>query len=161
MSQLDLLQKRIHQEIPLSRALGIRLESWDGRTFVLSAPLAPNRNHQHTGFGGSVYSVAVTAAWGLTELALADLGLSGAVVIQHGDIDYRLPVDGDFYAVCRLPQGEVSERFRKSLARYGKGRLELVAEVFCGRPTRNPTGDACAVLSGRLVVQDARSKLSF
>ena len=62
MSQLSLFQKRIHDEIPLSRALGIQLHSWDGRSLLLSAPLEPNRNHQGTGFGGSIYCAAVTAA---------------------------------------------------------------------------------------------------
>ena len=97
MSQLSLFQKRIQDEIPLSRALGIQLHSWDGHSLLLSAPLEPNKNHQGTGFGGSVYSAAVTAAWGLTELALWDLGLKGNVVVQSGNIDYLEPVSSDFY----------------------------------------------------------------
>ncbi|MCP4115123.1 MAG: thioesterase, partial [Desulfobacteraceae bacterium] len=32
MSQLSLFQKRIQDEIPLSRALGIQLHSWDGHS---------------------------------------------------------------------------------------------------------------------------------
>ena len=157
MSQLMLLQKRIHEEIPLSRALGIKLQSWDGRTLVLSAPLAPNLNHQGTGFGGSIYAAAVTAAWGLTELALSDLGLTGNVVVQTGSIDYLEPVSMDFFVVCRLPGGEIPERFRRSLARHGKGRLDLTAEVFCGTPSEQPGGDPVAVFEGRFVVQDVRS----
>ncbi len=46
---------------------------WDGTALLLSAPLAPNSNHQGTGFGGSLYGVGVTAAWSVAELALADL----------------------------------------------------------------------------------------
>ncbi|NWN90759.1 thioesterase [Marinobacter adhaerens] len=161
MSQLAAFQKRIHEEIPLSRALGIELHSWDGSSLVLSAPLAPNTNHQGTGFGGSVYSVAVTAAWGLTELALADLGLKGSVVVQTGSIDYLDPVTSDFYAICRLPGEEIPERFSKSLARHGKGRLDLIAEVFCGAPDSSPQADPVAVFQGRFVVQNARSKPSL
>lgn len=157
MSQLMLLQKRIREEIPLSRALGIELQSWDGRTLVLSAPLAPNLNHQGTGFGGSIYAAAVTAAWGLTELALTELGLTGNVVVQSGSIDYLEPVIMDFFVVCRLPGGEIPERFRRSLARHGKGRLDLTAEVFCGTPGAELTGDPVAVFEGRFVVQDVRS----
>ncbi|AOY87949.1 thioesterase [Marinobacter salinus] len=161
MPQLALFQKRINEEIPLSQALGIRLRSWDGRALLLSAPLAPNRNHQGTGFGGSVYSAAVTAAWAVTELALADLGLRGAVVVQSGNIDYLEPVDRDFYVICRLPGGEIPDRFRKSLARHGKGRLDLTAEVFCGEPTTEPVAEPVAVFEGRFVVQDARSRVNL
>ncbi|MCS5563195.1 MAG: thioesterase domain-containing protein [Oleiphilaceae bacterium] len=160
MSKLALFQDRINEEIPLSQALGIRLLSWDGHALLLSAPLAQNRNHQGTGFGGSVYSAAVTAAWGLAELALSDLGLRGAVVVQSGNIDYVAPVDQDFYVICRLPGGEIPAKFRKSLARHGKGRLDLTAEVFCGEPTPEPLGRPVAVFQGRFVVKDVHSKVT-
>ncbi|WP_336368149.1 thioesterase domain-containing protein [Marinobacter sp. C2H3] len=161
MTQLALFEKRIHEDIPLTRALGVRLNHWDGRVLVVSAPLAPNQNHQGTGFGGSVYSVAVTAAWGLTELALADLGLKGSVVVQNGTIDYREPVTTDFYALCRLPGDEIPERFRKSLARHGKGRLDLNVTVYLGEPTPEPTADPVALFHGRFVVRDVHSRLSL
>lgn len=160
MAQLSVFQKRIHAEIPLTRALGIELHSWDGSALLISAPLEPNSNHQGTGFGGSVYSVAVTAAWGLMELALADLGLKGSVVVQTGSIDYLEPVATDFYAICRLPGGEIPERFRKALVRHGKARLDLTTEVFCGTPNSSPQGDPVAVFQGRFVVQDARSTIA-
>jgi thioesterase domain-containing protein len=67
MTQLGRFQKRINEIIPLSEALGVRLESFDGHALLVSAPLQPNHNHQGTGFGGSVYSVAVVSAWGLVE----------------------------------------------------------------------------------------------
>lgn len=157
MTQLAVFQKRISEEIPITRALGIQLLSWDGHKLLLKAPLEPNRNHQGTGFGGSVYSVAVAAAWGTTELALADLGLKGTVLAQSGCIEYLEPVESDFYAICSLPDGETPERFRKSLARHGKGRLNLTARVFCGEPLLEPSGDPVAVFEGRFVVQDAYS----
>ena len=160
MTQLSAFQNRIHAEIPLSRNLGIELHSWDGSALLISAPLEPNTNHQGTGFGGSVYSVAVTAAWGLVELALADLGLKGDVVVQTGSIDYLEPVSTDFYAICRLPGGEVPERFRKGLARHGKARLDLTTEVFCGAPNNSPKADPVAVFQGRFVVQNARSTIA-
>lgn len=160
MTQLGRFQKRIHDMIPLSEALGVRLESYDGHALLISAPLKPNHNHQGTGFGGSVYSVAVISAWGLVELVLSDLGLAGNVVIQVGEIEHLEPVDGDFYALCRLPGGEVPDRFRKSLARHGKGRIALIAEVYCGVPSLTPANEPAAIFQGRFVVQDIRTKLS-
>lgn len=160
MPQLARLQKRIHEMIPLSEALGVRLESYDGSGLLVSAPLQPNHNHKGTGFGGSVYSVAVVSAWGLVELVLADLGLQGNVVIQVGEIEHLEPVTSDFYALCLLPGGEIPDRFRKSLARHGKARLSLIAEVYCGEPSMMPSREPAAVFQGRFVVQDIHSKLS-
>jgi thioesterase domain-containing protein len=97
----------------------------------------------------------------LTELALGDLGLKGNVVVQNANIDYIEPVNSDFYVICRLPGEEMPERFRKSLARHGKGRLDLTAEVFCGKPTTMPEVEPVAVFQGRFVVQDVKSRVAF
>ncbi|AZT83676.1 thioesterase [Marinobacter sp. NP-4(2019)] len=158
MTQLGRFQKRIHESIPLTRALGLEVISYDGHALLVSAPLEPNHNHQGTGFGGSVYSVAVTAAWGLVELAIADMGLRGNVMVQSGSMDYLMPVEEDFYALCRLPGGEIPDRFRKSLARHGKARIALHADVYCGEPTTDPKGAPVATFQGRFVVQDAASR---
>jgi len=90
---------------------------------------------------------------------LSDLGLVGNVVIQVGEIEHLEPVNTQFFALCRLPGGEVPDRFRKSLARHGKGRLSLIAEVYCGEPTLEPQAEPAAVFQGRFVVQDISSRL--
>lgn len=159
MSRLVQFQKRINQQIPLTKALGLRLLEWNGSALLLSAPLAPNRNHQGTGFGGSLYCMGVTAAWSVAELALGDLQLEGTVVVQNGSIDYKLPVDGDFFSVCRLPDGEMPDHFGKSLARHGRARLELAAEVFCGSPVLEPRWEPAAIFQGRFVITDVRSRI--
>lgn len=157
MTQLARFQDRINEAIPLSRALDARLEAYDGQQLLVSAPLEPNRNHQGTGFGGSVYSIAVIAAWGLMELLLADSGLTGSVVIQSGDMDYIEPVRQDFFALSHLPSGDEMTRFRKSLARYGKGRLMIPSRVYCGTPSIDPSSQPVAAFQGRFVVQGAHT----
>lgn len=149
-------QQRINDTIPLTKALGVRADHYDGETLVVSAPLEPNHNHQGTGFGGSLYSVAVVAAWGCVELKLADFGLVGNVVVQSGEMSYAGPVAGDFQAVGQLPSEHDLARLQKSLLRHGKGRLTVTAEVFATSPSGEPEGEALATFEGRFVVQDAR-----
>ena len=157
MSRLDDFEQRIHRVIPLTHAMGTRLYHYDGRQLVVTAPLEPNRNHQGTGFGGSVYSVAVLAAWGLLELAVDDAGIAGTVVIQSGAMDYGQPVDGNFFATCQLPEAEEWERFLTMLRRRGRGRLSLKSALFTGAPVLAPGQPAAAFFEGRFVVvrQDA------
>ncbi|SDX45326.1 YiiD C-terminal domain-containing protein [Marinobacter mobilis] len=149
-------QNRINDTIPLTRALGVRAEHYDGQRLVVSAPLEPNHNHQGTGFGGSLYSVAVVAAWGSVELKLADFGLVGNVVVQSGGMTYSGPVAGDFKAVGQLPPEHELARLQKSLQRHGKGRLMVTAEVYATAQDGTPEGNALATFEGRFVVQDAR-----
>jgi hypothetical protein len=51
---LEALTAYLHERIPLTRALSAAAEAWDGRTLRMGAPLAPNRNHLGTAFGGSL-----------------------------------------------------------------------------------------------------------
>lgn len=161
MTQLARFQKRINEVIPLTRGLAVQLDAYNGWQLLVSAPLESNKNHQGTAFGGSLYAVAVVSAWGLMELLLEDAGLTGSIVIQSGKMDYLGPIDDDFYALCSLPDEEVMRRFHKSLARYGKGRLNLSAHAYRGRATLTPENAPLATFQGRFVVQNARTKASM
>lgn len=153
MDRLKEFQQRIHRVIPLTSAMDAELLHYDGQSLMVRAPLAPNSNHQGTGFGGAVYSVSVLAAWGLIELAVEDAGVNGSVVIQSGGIDYGRPVDSDFFAVCRLPEPPEWERFLTMLDRRGRGRLTLRSGLYCGKPDVATEQPAAAFFEGRFVVQ--------
>lgn len=157
MTQLARFKKRINEVIPLTRSLAVDLVAYDGRQLLVSAPLEPNHNHQGTAFGGSLYSVAVVSAWGLLELQLVDAGLTGNILIQSGEMDYLEPVDGDFYALCALTDEDLMRRFHKSLARHGKGRLNLTAQIFRGEASLTPDTKPLAAFRGRFVVQEVRT----
>ncbi|GGY66246.1 thioesterase domain-containing protein [Marinobacter zhanjiangensis] len=153
MSRLDDFQQRIHDVIPLTHAMGTELLHYDGRQLLVGAPLAPNSNHQGTGFGGAVYSVAVLAAWVLIELAVEDAAVDGTVVIQSGSMDYGQPVDSDFFAICQLPEPAEWERFLTMLKRRGRARVALKSGLYCGTPGLEPEGPAAAFFEGRFVVR--------
>jgi thioesterase domain-containing protein len=129
------LQAALSREIPLSRAIGITVASWDGRTVRLAAPLAPNVNHQDTAFGGSLSAAATLAGWSALWLLLDAHDLQHRVVIQDAFIEYRHPVTADFTVECALPEAPVVERFLATLRERGRARLELVATV------RSPDGE--------------------
>ena len=128
------LEHTLHAEIPLSRAMGIRVVAYDGSKLQLSAPLAPNTNHKSTAFGGSLYSLAVLCGWGLLHLKLREAGLHKHIVIQESSIRYLLPVEGEMMAECRLDKAAFA-RFLHTLEKHGKGRLALdVGIMQDGRP---------------------------
>lgn len=157
MTQLARFKKRINEVIPLTTSLAVELVAYDGRQLLVGAPLEPNHNHQNTAFGGSLYSVAVVSAWGLVELLLADSGLTGNILIQSGEMEYLGPVEGDFYALCSLTDEDLMRRFHKSLARHGKGRLNLTAQIFLGKASLTPDSKPLASFRGRFVVQEVRT----
>ena len=124
-----LLEKRIHTDIPLARHIGVRVSHFDGQSLVLSAPLAANSNHKGTAFGGSLFSLAVLAGWGLLTLKLAERGVEGELVIQDSKVSYLLPVTGDIVARATLPEARELNRFLTAVERYRKGRIRLSVSI--------------------------------
>ncbi|NIQ97202.1 MAG: thioesterase, partial [Desulfuromonadales bacterium] len=103
--------------------MGIKVASWDGEVLVLDAPLANNINHQESAFGGSLFSLAALAGWGILQLKLSAEDLDCNTVIAGGDVDYSLPVLEALRCECRLP--ETWPAVVDALRKKGKARLEL------------------------------------
>lgn len=123
------LESTLHGEIPISRAMGVTVVSWDGRALVLHAPLRENLNHKRTAFGGSLSAVAMLAGWGWLWLFLRERELAAKVVIKENTVAYLRPVASDFEAVCRRPEATALERFLAMLARRGMAQIGLACEI--------------------------------
>lgn len=144
MNPAAALQRTLHDEIPLSLAMGIRVADYDGTSLKLTAPLAPNINHKSTAFGGSLYSLAVLCGWGMVHLKLAEAALHKHIVIQDADIRYLLPVAQDIQAECSLNEITLNE-FLRTLKKHDRARLAL--DVFIKHQ-----GQTAVEFSGRYVV---------
>ncbi|MGA8864964.1 MAG: thioesterase domain-containing protein [Gallionella sp.] len=144
MSRTAALELILHTEIPISKAMGVRVRGYDGSSLGLSAPLAPNTNHKSTAFGGSLYSLAVLCGWGLLHLKLAEAKLHKHIVIQESSIRYLHPVEQALHAECRLDNAAF-KRMLNTLHRHGRARIALdVAITQDDRPA--------VEFSGRYVV---------
>jgi thioesterase domain-containing protein len=139
------LEQILHNEIPISRALGVRVSNYDGGSLSLDAPLEPNLNHKSTAFGGSLYSLAVLSGWGLLHLNLADAKLHKLIVIQESTIRYLRPVLHDLHAECRMDKDKFSH-FLLTLKKHGRARISLNAII-------TDDGLTAVEFSGRYVVQ--------
>ncbi|MEX2489932.1 MAG: YiiD C-terminal domain-containing protein [Pseudomonadales bacterium] len=137
------LEKTYHNLIPISAHMGVKVVSWDGQKLVLQAPLANNINHQQSAFGGSLFSLAALAGWGLLQLKLAELELHCNTVIAGGDVNYAVPVFDDFTCECALPKHwpEVVTR----LTTKGKGSLDLPSIIMAN-------GKQAMAFNGRYVI---------
>ena len=136
-----LLKKTLHEEIPLTREIGIDVIEATPQRIELSAPLSPNINHKCTAFGGSLYAVAVLAGWSMVFARLHTAGIHAHIVIQDAQIAYLLPVIESIHAECHVASDVDFERCLRMFERKGRGRIALdvqivtqqgVAVKFCG-----------------------------
>jgi len=132
----------LHQNIPLTRAMGAEVVAHDDERLVVSAPLALNHNHLGTAFGGSLNTLATLAGYAYLWLELKDR--DAHIVIRRSSIQFRRPVRGDLRALCRIPDSATLAAFHERFARKSKAGLELHVEIV-------DDGFVCVEFSGTFV----------
>ena len=151
-----LLERYLHQQIPLSAAMGTRVRMATPQRVQLAAPLTPNVNHNETVFGGSAAALATLSAWSLLHLRIARAGLQARLVIQRSSMEYERPIPGDFDAVCRFSDEPAWERFHATLVRRGRARLTLTAYLaFDAQRMATFEGDFVALQRADMELQRA------
>ncbi len=127
---LNEINTYIHQHIPMTAAIGARVDSFDGQRVAVSAPLEPNLNHRNTAFGGSLAALGIVSGWVLLFLKLKESGIANRLVISKSSFDFLEPVDGAFSAICQLPVTEEWGEFLRTLKRRGRSRINLHSEII-------------------------------
>lgn len=133
-------ERALLADVPLARAMALRVYAHDGDELALAAPLAPNINDKGCAFGGSLVSLLTLAGWGLIVLKLAALDRECDVYVQDSSVRYLAPVWTDFVARARLAEGESWTAFAETLAARGRARLRVACTV-----TLDDGSDACTL----------------
>ncbi|MCF6437399.1 bifunctional GNAT family N-acetyltransferase/hotdog fold thioesterase [Pseudoalteromonas sp. MMG022] len=88
----QVLQDTWRESIPISDAMGIKVESYTNWQFSTRADLKANLNLHNSMFAGSIYSMATLTGWGATYLALKEKNLEGNIVLADANIKYLKPL---------------------------------------------------------------------
>ena len=138
------LQSYLYEHIPLSQAIGIEVVEASPEAVILSAPLAPNVNHQGTVFAGSASAVALLSAWALLFIRLQSAGLANPGVVANNSIVYHRPITGKFTATAAMIDTTAWQRFRNTLQQKSRAKITLTSVLHC-------KGELVAELTGEFV----------
>lgn len=139
------LQSILHENIPLTRCMGLKVMECNGKGLLLSAPLEPNINHAATAFGGSLSSAATLACWGMLWLMLKQRSRSACIMVQESNISFVRPVTRDFIAQCYYPSDAALDRLLQMYDNMGRGRIEMQSEIYEG-------SQPCVGFTGKFVL---------
>lgn len=139
-----------HKQIPITRAMGVRVVAGDDDSFVVEAPVTLNHNHLQTGFGGSIHAVATLAGYGLLWLELRDA--TTHIVIAESTIRFLRPVMKTIRASCKCSGAAELDSFIQTLRTTGGARIRLVVSV-------EENGAIAAEFLGTFVVRKKSSEL--
>lgn len=130
MSDTALLRETeqfLHEQIPLTQAMGVQVAAFDATHLILTAPLGPNHNHLGTAFGGSLSAIATLAGYALLWLELGDR--SAHVVVRESTIRYDHPVRGDIRAISPRLGAEAVAEFRAKFEKTGKAKIGIPVTI--------------------------------
>lgn len=143
MTELE-AEQYFHQQIPITRVMGVRVVADDEKGFVIEAPVSLNSNHLRTAFGGSINAVATLAAYGLLWLKLKQP--AAHVVVAESSIRFLRPVRETIRAICLRPEPAEWAAFQTRFAEKGKARINLRVKVV-------EEGETAAELEGIFVAR--------
>ena len=137
-------EKFLHAQIPITRAMGLRVVAHGETGLTVEAPVALNSNHLRTAFGGSINAVATLAAYAFLWMELNDA--AAHVVVAESSIRFLRPVRETIRAMCLRPDARVLEEFRVRFTETGKARITLRVNV-------TEAGETAAEFEGRFVAR--------
>jgi thioesterase domain-containing protein len=135
----------LHVQIPITKAMGVRVETYDATHghLVLTAPLEANHNHLGTAFGGSLSALCTLAGYALLWLELGDR--HSHIVVRDSSIQYKKPVRAKTIRIqCARPEAAALTQFRERFAKQGKARISLESTV-------EEDGEKCVEFTGTFV----------
>ena len=141
---LSKAEKFLHEQIPITRAMGLRVVANDEAGFTVEAPVALNSNHLRTAFGGSINAVATLAAYGFLWVEINDA--AGHVVVAESSIRFLRPVRETIRATCLRPDTNILAEFRARFAEKGKAAITLRVKV-------TEAAETAAEFDGRFVAR--------
>ena len=121
----------LHQQMPLTAAMGLRVTEAAAARTVVHAPLEPILNHQQTAFGGSIAALGITTGWVYLHVRLQALQIDARLIIQKSQVEYLWPASADLEAVCVAPQQEEWDAFLTQLKKRGRARINRSAQIQC------------------------------
>ncbi len=125
----QVLQNTWREPIPISDAMGIKVQSYTDWQFSTKADLKANLNLHNSMFAGSIYSMATLTGWGATYLALKELGLEGDIVLADANIKYLKPLTTAPAATVIIAECEGD---LAALNNEGKAKYRVPVSVFDG-----------------------------
>lgn len=114
----------LHQHIPLSRAMQMRVCTLEPGLIRVALPLQPNLNPHGSVFGGALGALGLATGWMLLHAELCNAEIEATLVGKRSETDFLAPALGDCIAEARCSPDELSIWFARLRAK-GRARIAL------------------------------------
>lgn len=127
----DQLERYLHEHVPLSRHMGLRVHSATPECVEIALPLAPNVNPHGTIFGGAQAATCLVGGWMILFAAFQRAGIDAAVVGKEAHCEFLAPATGDCVAVTTCTAVDLDALLTR-FEEQGRARQELITVIRNG-----------------------------
>ena len=127
----EILQEKLHTQIPLTALMNFEIEDYNNEELITKAPLNINVNDKGTAFGGSLSTITIISAWSMCWLVSKQLGYdSKNIVIIKNSTSYRKPVTKDIFCYTKKPTVDEIETIYKKLKEKGSASVKISSKII-------------------------------
>lgn len=127
----DELTRFLHEHLPLSRHMQMRVLIREPGGMRVQMPIAGNTNPHGTVFGGALTALGLVCGWTFLHAALVDAGVQARLLGKRSECDFLAPATADCIAETLCSAADLEQmvaRFRQT----GRARLSLVTLIRSG-----------------------------
>ena len=144
---ITLLQNKLHNEIPLTKLMQLKIEDYDNKKLVTSAPLDVNINDKGTAFGGSLSTITIISSWSMCWLISQELNYdSKNIVVIKNMNKYLKPVTKDLICHTIKPTKKEIQILKEKLKKKGSASITLQSQII-------EDGELCVEFEGVYVIK--------
>lgn len=128
---IEQLEKKLHNEIPLTKLMELKIDNYDDKELITSAPLSVNINDKGTAFGGSLSTITIISAWSLSWLISKELNIdSKNIVVIKNENSYLKPVTKDIICITQKPSKKEISTIKEKIDKKGSASIKIKSKII-------------------------------
>ena len=144
---IDELQEKLHNEIPLTKVMNIKIQTYNEKELITTVPLDININDKGTAFGGSLSTMTIISSWSLCWLISKELGFdSKNIVVIKNENSYRKPVTKDIVCHTQKPSEQEIATLKEKLQTKKSASIKINSTIM-------ENNEVCVEFQGYYVIK--------
>jgi len=141
------LEKKLHNEIPLTKLMKLKIDKYTSKKLITSAPLDININDKGTAFGGSLSTMTIISSWCLCWLISKELNIdSKNIVVIKNENSYLRPVTKDIVCHTLKPSKEEIFILKEKIDKKSSASIKIKSKII-------EDGNTCVEFEGTYVIK--------
>ncbi|MBF7065497.1 thioesterase domain-containing protein [Aliarcobacter butzleri] len=128
---IKILENKLHNEIPLTKFMDLKITKYDEKELITVAPLNKNINDKGTAFGGSLATLTIISGWSICWLISKKLEINSEnIVVIKNEHSYRKPVTKELICHTKRPTKDEIENLKNKLLLKKSASIKISSQII-------------------------------